>query len=147
MHYIGVSLRKATLCIGRLCTEREGGGSGLVFGRLNAELAFSNLPEALFGGTQAFAPKSWWISQFIARFVSDRSHRIRSTKKHSRKVSKCTDLLHAFQTPVQIRPLLFPRCSLLIQSWFSQDDGTPGVWRAGRYWYRTNKAHESHKVQ
>ena len=40
------------------CTEREGGGSGLVFGMLNAELAFSNLPEVLFGGTQAFAAKS-----------------------------------------------------------------------------------------
>ncbi|MHA9741681.1 hypothetical protein ACYARW_26860 [Robinsoniella peoriensis] len=31
----------------RQCTEREGGGAGEVFGRLNAELAFSNLAEAL----------------------------------------------------------------------------------------------------
>ncbi|WP_276325452.1 hypothetical protein [Robinsoniella peoriensis] len=28
------------------------------FGRLTAELAFPNLPGALFGGTRAFAPKS-----------------------------------------------------------------------------------------
>ena len=52
--------------------------------------------------------------------------RILSTKKHSGKVSKCTDLLYAFQTPAMVRPLLFPRCSLLIQSWFSQHGGTPG---------------------
>ncbi|WP_394914428.1 hypothetical protein [uncultured Robinsoniella sp.] len=41
----------------RQCTEREGGGPGEVFGRLNAELAFSNLAEALFGGTRAFTEK------------------------------------------------------------------------------------------
>ncbi|WP_176731014.1 hypothetical protein [Robinsoniella peoriensis] len=47
-----------TLCRCRQCTEREGGGPGHWFGRLTAELAFSNLPGALFGGTRAFAPKS-----------------------------------------------------------------------------------------
>ncbi|WP_276327300.1 hypothetical protein [Robinsoniella peoriensis] len=41
-----------------LCSKREGGGPWQAFGRLTAELAFSNLPRALFGGTRAFAPKS-----------------------------------------------------------------------------------------
>ncbi|WP_276327282.1 hypothetical protein [Robinsoniella peoriensis] len=39
-------------------TEREGGEPWQAFGRLTAELAFSNLSGALFGGTRAFAPKS-----------------------------------------------------------------------------------------
>ena len=54
---LGVA-EEGTLCMQRLCTEREGGGSGEVFGRRIAELAFSNLPEALFGGTRAFTEKS-----------------------------------------------------------------------------------------
>ena len=38
--------------------RKRRGGPGHWFGMLNAELAFSNLPEALFGGTRALAPKS-----------------------------------------------------------------------------------------
>ena len=60
--------------------------------------------------------------------------RILSAKKHSGKVSKCSDLLYAFQTPAMVRPLLFPGCSLLIQSWFSQHGWAPGLWHAGRDW-------------
>jgi len=70
---------------------------------LTAELAFSNLSEALFGG----------------------------------KVSKCSDLLYAFQTNVLVRPLLFPRSHSLIQSWFSQLVGTLGLWHAEHDWLKT----------
>ena len=63
--------------------------------------------------------------------------RIVSAKKHSGKVSKCSDLLYAFQTNVLVRPLLFPRSHSLIQSWFSQHVGTLGLWHAGRYWRQT----------
>ncbi|WP_394910332.1 hypothetical protein [uncultured Robinsoniella sp.] len=38
--------------------EKRRGGPWQAFGRLNAELAFSNLPGAHFGGTRAFAVKS-----------------------------------------------------------------------------------------
>ncbi|WP_070041364.1 hypothetical protein [Robinsoniella peoriensis] len=55
---IGGLLRKGRFVDDRYCTEREGGGSGHWFGRLTAELAFSNLSGALFGGTRAFAAKS-----------------------------------------------------------------------------------------
>ncbi|WP_394910019.1 hypothetical protein [uncultured Robinsoniella sp.] len=49
---------KRTLCSWRWCTEREGGEPWQAFGRLTAELAFSNLAGVIFGGTRAFAAKS-----------------------------------------------------------------------------------------
>ncbi|WP_394915844.1 DUF6783 domain-containing protein [uncultured Robinsoniella sp.] len=81
-----------------------------------------------------FAPNSGYIARY-APFIRDKSptncdaqltemnfktrsvpaynpmgaSRILSAKKHSGKVSKCTDLLYAFQTPLLVRPLLFPR--------------------------------------
>ena len=55
MHYIGVLLRKVTLCSQVVC-GKMGVGNWYGLRKLAAELVFSNLSEALFGGTRAFAP-------------------------------------------------------------------------------------------
>ena len=54
----GHHVEKTSFVSTNAISEREGGGPGHWFGMLNAELAFSNLPGALFGGTRVFAPKS-----------------------------------------------------------------------------------------
>ncbi len=102
-------------------------------------------------------PQNWHFLTFPEHFLAARGHSLRnpdafrsslpaynpmgasrivSAKKHSGKVSKCSALLYASQTNVLVRPLLFPGCNLLIQSWFSQQGGAPGLWHAGRDWHK-----------
>ena len=57
MHYIWVLLSK-TLCIRQVVYEKMGVGNWYGLRQLAAELVFSNLSEALFGGTRAFTEKS-----------------------------------------------------------------------------------------
>ncbi len=92
-------------------------------------------------------PQNWHFLTFPEHFLAARGHSLRnpdafrsslpaynpmgasrivSAKKHPGKVSKCSALLYAFQTNILVRPLLFPGCSLLIQSWFSQHGGPWG---------------------
>ena len=56
MHYIEVLLRKATLCKRSVVYGKMGVGNWYGLRKLAAELVFSNLSEALFGGMRAFAP-------------------------------------------------------------------------------------------
>ena len=49
---------------------------------------------------------------------------------HYKILSSALRFLHPYQFPTPI----FPRFSLLPQSWFSQQVGTPGTWQDVLYW-------------
>ncbi|MHA9742325.1 DUF6783 domain-containing protein [Robinsoniella peoriensis] len=57
-----------------------------------------------------------FITRSVPAYNPMGASRILSAKKHSGKVSKCTDLLYAFQTPLLVHPLIFPDTTYHLQS-------------------------------